>query len=361
MRGRVRGRLLVAGVVVLALVLVAAAAVIGTRWWRAAHRTPLEQAAAYAPADAQRLSWTDWAAVRAKLGVSLDASSSGSELQRFLDTGFDRDLTSNSAMVDSAVDLQGRYGFSPATVDWELFSQSETGAAMIAHLPSSLPASDVATQLESTGFTKPATGATSGEPWVGGAEALSRAGATVSPELQFVALDASRDLVVTSDSVSYLSSVMAGLSSGHDLPTGLSDVIGASGSPLSAAVYTGDYTCSALAMSHAAGDDRAEGEALLRQAGEVNPMTGFAMSTQPSGHIQVDMAFETSDQARTNADTRARLAAGPAPGQGGTFPDRFAVASATASGSLVTLDLVPEPGSYVLSDLSSGPVLFATC
>jgi hypothetical protein len=357
----VRRPLLVAGAVALALVLVAAAAVVGTRWWRSAHRTPLEQATAYAPSDAQRLSWTDWAAVRARLDVSLDASSSGAEVQRFLDRGFDRDLTSASAMVTSAVDLQGRYGFSPATVDWELFSQSETGAAVIVHLPSSLPVADVAAQLERTGFTRPATGATSGEPWVGGQEALARAGASVSPELQYVALDASRDLAVTSDNVSYLGSVMSGLSGGSDLPTGVSDVIGASGSPLSASVYTGDYACSALAMSHAAGDDRAEGEALLRRAGEVSPMTGFAMSTQPSGHVRVAMAFETSGQARTNVDTRSKLAAGPAPGQGGTFPDRFSIASATATGRVATLDLIPEPGSYVLSDLSSGPVLFATC
>ena len=33
----------------------------------------------------------------------------------------------------------------------------------------------------------------------------------------------------------------------------------------------------------------------------------------------------------------------------------------TAEGSLVTLALDPVPGEYVLSDLSSGPVLFATC
>jgi hypothetical protein len=353
--------LLVAGVGVLALVLVVAATVVGTRWWRSAHRSLLEQATAYAPADAQRLSWTDWAAVRARLGVSLDASSSSSQVQRFLDRGFDRDLTANSAMVDSAADLQERYGFSPASIDWELFSQSESGATVIAHLPSSLPVSDVAAQLERTGFTRPADGATSGEPWVGGAEALARVGATVSPELQFVALDASRDLVVTSDSESYLSTVMAGLASGPDLPTGLSDVISASGTPLSAAIYSGDYTCSALAMSRAAADDRAEGEALVRKAGEVSPLTGFAMSAQPSGHIRVEMAFETSDQARTNADTRSKLAAGPAPGQGGTFPDRFSIASTTASGRLVTLDLVPQPGTYVLSDLTSGPVLFATC
>jgi hypothetical protein len=73
------------------------------------------------------------------------------------------------------------------------------------------------------------------------------------------------------------------------------------------------------------------------------------------------MAFESDDQARTNADTRSVLASGPAPGQGGDFSDRFSVESATADGSVVTLDLKPTEGSYVLSDLSTGPVLFATC
>ena len=55
------------------------------------------------------------------------------------------------------------------------------------------------------------------------------------------------------------------------------------------------------------------------------------------------------------------FAAGPAPGQGGDFSDRFAVDEVTAEGTLVRMVLDPEPGAFVLSDLSSGPVLFATC
>jgi hypothetical protein len=73
------------------------------------------------------------------------------------------------------------------------------------------------------------------------------------------------------------------------------------------------------------------------------------------------LGFEGDDQARTNADTRAVLAAGPAPGQGGDFSDRFAVGEVSAEGSLVRLALDPVDGAYVLSDLSSGPVLFASC
>jgi hypothetical protein len=33
----------------------------------------------------------------------------------------------------------------------------------------------------------------------------------------------------------------------------------------------------------------------------------------------------------------------------------------TADGSVVSMDLEPRRGAYVFSDLSTGPVLFATC
>ena len=90
-------------------------------------------------------------------------------------------------------------------------------------------------------------------------------------------------------------------------------------------------------------------------------MAGFAMGEQAGGHVRVGMGFEDEEQARRNADSRAALATGPAPGQGGDFADRFLGESATADGALVTLDLKPRPGTYVFSDLSTGPVLFATC
>lgn len=108
-----RRRLTVAVLVVLALALVAAAALVAVHWWRDRDRTALEQATSYAPADAQRLSWTDWAAVRDALGADLDGSSSAGQVQSFLDDGFDRDLTSTSALVQSAPVLQERFGFSP--------------------------------------------------------------------------------------------------------------------------------------------------------------------------------------------------------------------------------------------------------
>ena len=43
--------------------------------------------------------------------------------------------------------------------------------------------------------------------------------------------------------------------------------------------------------------------------------------------------------------------------------DGYAVTNnhVVAQGAVVTMDLAPGEGEYLLSDLTSGPVLFATC
>jgi hypothetical protein len=353
----VRKRLTIAVAAVLVVALVVTAVLVSAHWWEDAHRSDLERAAAYAPSDAQRLSWTDWSAVREQVGARLDGSSSGAEIQEFLDQGYDADLTSASALVQSAAVLQAHFGFSPATVDSELFSQSDQGAVVILRLPDDADFDAIGDDLEESGFTRPSS---DDGVWLGGDGLLPTIGTDITPELQYVALDADEHLVLTSDTAEYLRQTLDGLGD-DDLPAGMQDTVAASGDPLTAAVYDGDYACTALAMSHADASDQKEAAQLVAEAGEVNPVTGYAMSVQPGGHLRVVLSFESDEQARTNADSRAALAAGPAPGPGGDFADRFAVASVTADGPLVTMDLKPVEGTYVFSDLSSGPVLFATC
>ena len=59
---------------------------------------------------------------------------------------------------------------------------------------------------------------------------------------------------------------------------------------------------------------------------------------------------------------RVDLAAGEAPGQGGSFAERFRVVSGEASGELVVMELRPRADrEFLFSDITSGPVLFATC
>ena len=349
-----RSRLLIVGAALLVLALVVA----GLLWWRSAQLTDLQRAVGYAPPDAQRLSWTDWASVREELGSDVTGGSGTPQLEDFLDEGFGTDLTSTSALLQSASALHESYGFSPASLEWELFSQSEDGAVILLRTPESFDFEALADRLEGLGYDPPEsdTGV-----WEGGADVLVDIAPNLTPELQYVALDADRQLIVTSDRPGYLAQTMETVTGDGDQLEGFDDVVDATGEPLSAVIYSGDIACRSLAMSAADPADQAQAEELIRTAGEVNPVTGFSMSVQPGRDIRVVLGFENDDQARVNADSRSVLARGPAPGQGGEFSDRFAVDRVAAEGSLVTLTLDPVAGEYVLSDLSSGPVLFATC
>lgn len=338
--------------------ILAVVAVVGARWWRQEHLTDLARAASYAPASTQRLSWTDWQAVRRTVGVDLDEHPSTDQVAAFLDEAFSRDLSTSSALVESAPTLTEQFRFSPATLDWELLAQGPDGAVEILGFPEDADFEALADTLESLGFTRPDD---EHGVWVGGADVLARVGPDLTPELQFFALLPDAGVVLTSDTQGYLEDAIEVATGDAEHLTSVDDVVEAAGSPLVAAVFTGAYTCEHLAMAAADDTDRAQAEELVRQADGVHPLTGFAMASQPGGDVTVSMAFESDDNARHDADSRAALAGGPAPGQGGDFGDRFEVTSSTADGAVVQLELRPVEGQYVLSDLTSGPVLFATC
>jgi hypothetical protein len=139
------------------------------------------------------------------------------------------------------------------------------------------------------------------------------------------------------------------------------DVVAAVDDALSAVLLSGPEACGSLAMSQADPSAQSAAQSLVARAGEVSPLTGFAIAAVPGDRVRVAMGFETPETARSDADTRAVLASGPAPGQGGDFADRFSIDDVVADGDVVTLDLTPVEGTYVVSDLSAGPVLFATC
>ncbi len=349
-----RRRLWVAGAVLVALAL----AVGGVLWWRGHDdRTSFAWAVGHAPAGTQRASWTDWSAVREHERARLSAGSSTADLRRFLARAFDDDLSSTSALVGSAPALQQHFGFSPANAEWELFSQSDQGAVVMLRVPSA-DLDSVPDHLRALGYEEPAD---PGGVWNGGSDLVARLSPDLTPELSYVAVDTDDSLVLASDSAAFLSVALRAVHGDGARATGLDGVVDDAGEPLSSAVYTGDYACGALAMAHAGAADQAEGRRLLAAAGQVDPYSAFAMSDEPDGSVRVALEFEGSDAARTNADSRAALAQGSAPGQGGSFSDRFTVDSVTADGSLVVMRLTPRAGAYVLSDLSTGPVLFATC
>ncbi|MGZ4429780.1 MAG: hypothetical protein ACXVEV_15740, partial [Nocardioidaceae bacterium] len=87
----------------------------------------------------------------------------------------------------------------------------------------------------------------------------------------------------------------------------------------------------------------------------------LVMALQPDRTLAVGMHFESSDEASANLQPRVNLASGAAPGQGGSFPQRFRITSATADGQEISMVFRPRPRETLLSDIGRGPVLFATC
>lgn len=343
-------------------VIVAIALVVGVRAWQATHRSPLQQALDLAPKDAARYSWTDWQAIRSALAVTGTGTDADEKL---LDKGYDADLTPASSITSSVDTLREAFGFSPATMSSELLTQSTTGAALFIRVEDSVSFDAIRSHLSDAGFAPPSSNR---GVWDGS----DVAGVGPVPILGFVALDPSSHLVVTSDSSSFLTDAIAHLGDG-EVATPIAQVAAQVGSPLAAELYDGDYTCSHLAMANANATDQAQGEQLIADAGTVSPVLAFAMADLPwpdgtaaperDSHrtVRVAMAFADHGQAKVNATTRAKLATGDAPGQGGTFSDRFRLGEVAARGSVVTMDLDAQADAPVLSDLSTGPLLFATC
>lgn len=353
---RSRGRLVKWGAVVVALAIAATAVVVGIRSWRDSNRTDLERALSMAPRDGEQLSWTDWAGVRSELDLDLGDDPTDEDVAELLGLGFEADLIQSTALGDSAEEIQDIFGFSPATIDWELFSQSAKGAVVMVHLTESTDLGAITDSLTDAGYAQPDedTGV-----WGGGDDVLARLGG-ITPELGYLVVDEERRLILGSDDPQYLEDAAADARS-EDGPSGLEDIVEASGEPLVASVYTGEHACAKLAMSQADPIDQDQATELIRQAGELNPLTGFAISVRSGGDVRVVMSFESDAQARTNADTRAKLAAGPAPGEGGDFADLFNLGKVRAEGKLVTMELAPVANGYTFSALKDGPVLFATC
>ncbi len=344
---------------VVALAAVAAVVVAGLAAWRLlSPASPLEQALSMAPAGTSRASWTDWEGVRGELDADLAAGSSAEAVEAFLGEAFARDLSSMSALGSSAAVVHTELGISPATISWELLAQSPDGAVEMLGVGDGVDLDELADRLAALGWTEPeeADGV-----WLGGPDVLSGVGPDLTPELQhFVLLD-DRDVVLASDQAAYLEQVMEVVDGDADGADGLDDLAAGLEAPLAAAVYDGAYACERLAMSQADDDAQAEAAQLVEAAGGIHPLSGFAMGLLAGGDLRAVMEVEDADDAPGDAEARAALAAGPAPGQGGDFADRFTVEAAGSEGRTITLDLRPAEDTYVLSDLTSGPVLFATC
>lgn len=352
-------RIVIAAAVAVAIVLAGLGA---WRWWQHSHRTALEDAMSAMPADAQRVSFTDWAAVRAALGVPSSAAPAAADVATLTDGGYDRDLTAVSS-IDSAIGaLQDHFGFSPTTMDWEAYSQSEQGAAMVARMPGDFDLDTVREHLRQAGFTEPSA---EDGVWIGGVDLVAALDPSISPELQYVSLLDDRHLIVTSDTEDYAARA-ADAAAGRGASLGDSararDLAAKTGEPAAAVLWPGDFVCADLAMSQADEATQGEAESAIAAAGTVTPLSAMALALGPDRELSAIELFEDGDQAKANLSARATLAVGEAYGLGGSFSDDLELIESRTEGAAVVLRWRPrEKAGFVISPLQTGPVVFATC
>lgn len=357
---RVGRRVLLIGALVV-VVLVAG----GLLAWSRLSSSDLEDAMGKLPDGAKRASFTDWASVRDSVpgGASLTASSSAKEFEAFLTKAFDKDLTTVSALDDSFEGLAANYGITPLDSEWEAYGQAEDGSVDVVKLAPDVDLSALEDRFQKLGYQAPADGPGTGGVWAGTAELVVGLDEPLTDLQQNVAVVGDQRLLLMSDSPDYLKRALAVVSGDSDSLTTIDNVpalVDAAGNPTVAELWAGDFACSDLAMSQADPSDAADAESLVARAGGVHPLEGLVMAQQPDLSLLVGMAFGSSDQASADLQPRTDLASGDAPGQGGTFPDRFRIEDSVADGNLVTMTFEPKNGP-LLNDIGEGPVLFATC
>lgn len=346
----------------LAVVVVAVAAWVGVSVLHSGHKTPFQQAVSDVPAATKRLSFTDWEAIRARLGVP--SATSGARLSSWLDKAYDRDFSATSGIKDEGVSLQKHFGFSPANASWEAYAQSSVGATVVLKMEPDVDLDGIATKLQGLRFKKPKT---DDGVWKGGPDLVSTIDPELSPEVQYVVLLRKQHLIVTSDTPSYAEAAAQVAEGKADslahAVSNTSSLAGTVSDPVTAELWARDFACSDLAMSQASDADQKQAAQLIAQAGHTSALSGLVMSMSATRLLTVAEEFESGSQARENLTARAKLAVGVAVGRGGdTFASDFKLLSARTKGSTVLLLLKPrDPDEFVISSVYDGPVIFATC
>lgn len=326
------------------------------------NRSTFRDALDVVPVESERLSFTDWSRVRDALNEDLGDDPAPAAIEAMITKAYDTDLSASSSIEDSSVALQTYFGFSPATIEWEAYSQTADGAAMVVRLPDDLDPDSVRDHLTEIGFTKPAD---KNGVWDGGIDLIAALDGTLTPKLQYVAVLEDEHLVVTSESHDYVQRA-ADVARGKKKSLGDSErareLVDSVDEPATAEFWVGDFACQDLAMRSGFAEDKAQAEALIEQAGKISPLAGLVMSMRADRTFTVSELFENDDQASANLEARAKLIVGPAPGIGGSFSDNLELTSSETDGPTVQLVLKPRaPTGFVLGAFNHGPVLFATC
>jgi hypothetical protein len=355
----VRQRLLV-GLVAL---LVLGVATGGVLWW-VEERGPTSafaDAMRTLPEDSLRLGFTDWGDVSASLDAPRGkAALDEDRLTAFLGRSYDADVTTTSALVDSFAGMSANYGLTPADAEWEAYGQGRQGAVDVLKLRDEVDLDALVDHLRETGYAEPK------DPdgvWVGSGDLVATLDEPLTTTQKNVAVLHDQRLLLMADDPTFLEQSIPVATGDEDsvmAEDGVSQLVAAAGDDVrSAQLWVGDFACEDLAMSKADPVDRQEGDRLTDKVGGVHPLDGLVLARRTGRAATIGMWFATDAQAEDDLQPRTDLARGAAPGQGGTFGDRFSVTRAVQDGRLVRLDV--QARDTLMSDLGQGAVLFATC
>lgn len=323
--------------------------------------TRLDQALQTLPEQSLVANFTDWSAVRSELSPELAGGSSPDDVDTFFDAAYDRDFSAVSLLALDHAAIQDAYGWGVVDSEWEMYGQSRDGAVEVVKMTEDFDLDAVDAALTTLGYP-----AADGDGIrVGGADLVAQIAPELTPQLANIALLPDDDLIVASASAGYLGVALDAIDGGNTMAdVDASDHLTSS--------LPDDTTTTLLAIDGRAcatsgfGDADAETRRVARQrideAGGVHPLDGLALSLTSDSDLVVAMAFDDDAAAESDLAVRRGLATGDAPAQGGTFEERFEVASATSEGSTIVMRLHPKSDDIqLLSDLGRGGLLFASC
>lgn len=327
-------------------------------------RTPLERALAVAP-PASRVSFTDWAAVRAAVDADLGDTPDREAVEEMVDAAYDRDLAAVSAVDEAAGAMQQLFGFGPGTAQWEVYAQSTEGAALALRPPDGTDYDVLGDNLRFAGFTAPDDDGDDGGVWRGGIDLVADLDPTLTPVVQYVVLLPDEGLVLASDEADYAERAAA-VATGEEDPVGdadgVADLAARMEGALNTVMWVDDFACTDLAMSRADDEARAAAQARVAELGGVSPLSGLALGLVEDGGLRVVQHFADADQAEGDLEVRAELAVGEAYGRGGAFPDDLELVRSRTVDADVVLDFEPvRADAFPLSSLYDGPLVLATC
>lgn len=347
------------GVLALLVVVVVALVVVVPRL----SSTRLESAVGMLPDSTLRASYTDWDQVSDQVeGEGISAATPAEEVDAFLERAFSEDLTVGSALGSSFEGLAANYEITPLDAEWEIYGQGRDGAVDLLRIGAGVDLEALEERFGELGYQSPPEGSGEAGVWVGTTDLVAGFDSPLPILQQNLAIVGSERILVMSDNAEYAATtveLVQGDGSALDDTDGVPELTTAAGEPTVAVLWAGDFACEDLSMSSADQGEADDGAALVEAVGGVHPLAGLVMAQSPSS-LTVGMVFESDEQASDDLQARTDLASGEAPGQGGTFPERFEVIDATAEDRVVRLELDPVDGP-VLADLGQGPVLFATC